>query len=48
MQFYEAAVLETDPLALPRRFEAAQNAIGKRVIKINLDDSETQVVVAAE
>jgi hypothetical protein len=40
MKFYEAAVLETDCLSLPSRIEAAQNAIGQRVIKINLEDSE--------
>ena len=45
MKFYEAAVLETDPVSLPRRIEAAQNAIGQRVIKINMDDSERREIV---
>jgi hypothetical protein len=31
-QFYEAAVLETNSQALPKRIETAQNAIGQRVI----------------
>jgi hypothetical protein len=45
MKFYEAAVLETDCLSLPSRIEAAQNAIGQRVIKINLEDSERRAIV---
>ena len=45
LKFYEAAVLETDPMFLPTRIEAAQNAIGQRVIKINLEDSERKEIV---
>jgi hypothetical protein len=45
MKFYEAAVLETDPMSLPSRIEAARNAIGQRVIKINLEDSERREIV---
>ena len=45
MKFYEAAVLETDPLCLPRRIEAAQHAIGQRVITINLEESERKEIV---
>jgi hypothetical protein len=45
MKFYEAAVLETDPLSLPRRIEAAQNAIGQRVIKTKLKESERKEIV---
>jgi hypothetical protein len=36
IKFYEAAVLETDPESLPRRIEAAQYAIGQRVMKFNV------------
>ena len=45
MKFYEAAVLETDPMSLPSRIEAARDAIGQRVIKINLEDSERREIV---
>jgi len=45
--FYEAAVLETDSFALPSRIEAAQNAIGQRVIKIAIDDDERRAIVKA-
>ncbi|MGC1906725.1 MAG: hypothetical protein WA715_23100 [Candidatus Acidiferrum sp.] len=45
LKFYEAAVLETDPMFLPTCIEAAQNAIGQRVIKINLEDSERKEIV---
>ena len=45
MKFYEAAVLETDPESLPYRIEAAQNAIGQRVIKFDLEDSERKEIV---
>jgi hypothetical protein len=47
MPFYEAAVLETDPLVLPNRIEAAQNAIGQRVIKIAIGDDERRAIVKA-
>jgi hypothetical protein len=45
MKSYEVAVLETDPLCLPRRIEAAQHAIGQRVITINLEESERKEIV---
>jgi hypothetical protein len=45
MKFYEAAVLETDSLSLPSRIEAARNAIGQRVVKIHLEDSERREIV---
>ena len=45
MPFYEAAVLETDPQVLPSRIEAAQNAIGQRVIKIAIGDEERRAIV---
>jgi hypothetical protein len=45
MKFYEAAVLETDPVSLPRRIKAAQYAIGQRVIKLNVDDSERREII---
>jgi hypothetical protein len=43
--FYEAAVLETDPGLLLSRIEAAQNAIGQRVIKLGLDEDERHAIV---
>ena len=45
MKFYEAAVLETNREALPQRIEAAQNAIGQRVITLALDEAERRAVV---
>jgi hypothetical protein len=45
MPFYEAAVLETDLTVLPSRIEAAQYAIGQRVIKLALDDEERRAIV---
>jgi hypothetical protein len=45
MKFYEAAVLETNRDALPQRIEAAQNAIGQRVITLALDEAERRAVV---
>jgi hypothetical protein len=45
LPFYEAAVRETDPLLLPSRIEAAQNAIGRRVIHMAIDDEERRAVV---
>jgi hypothetical protein len=45
MPFYEAAVLETDPRILPSRIEAAQNAIGQRVITMAIDDQERRDIV---
>ena len=38
MKLYEAAVLETNREALPQRIEAAQNAIGQRVMTLALDE----------
>ena len=45
MKLYEAAVLETNREALPQRIEAAQNAIGQRVITLALDEEERRAVV---
>ena len=45
IKFYEAAVLETDPESLLRRIEAAQYAIGQRIIKFNVDDSERREII---
>jgi hypothetical protein len=45
MPFYEAAVLETDSRILPSRIEAAQNAIGQRVITMAIDDQERRDIV---
>ena len=36
MKFYEAAVLETNSQALPKRIETAQNAIGQRVVTLQV------------
>ena len=40
MEFYEAAVLETNSEVLSKRIEAAQNAIGQRVITLAIDEAE--------
>ena len=45
MKFYEAAVLETNPEALPQRIEAALNAIGQRVVTLALDEAERRAVI---
>jgi hypothetical protein len=45
MKLYEAAVLETNREALPQRIEAAQNAIGQRVMTLALDEAERRAVV---
>jgi len=45
MKFYEAAVLETNPKALPDRIETAQNAIGQRVITFAVDEAERRAIV---
>jgi hypothetical protein len=45
MQFYEAAVLETNPESLPSRIEVAQNAIGQRVITLAIDEAERGAIV---
>ena len=45
MRFYEAAVLETDPLSLLSRIETAQKAIGERVVKVRIEDSERKAIV---
>jgi hypothetical protein len=47
MKLYEAAVLETNSAILPDRIEAAQNAIGQRVITLALDETERRAVVKA-
>jgi hypothetical protein len=45
MKLYEAAVLETNREALPQQIEAAQNAIGQRVMTLALDEAERRAVV---
>jgi len=45
MKLYEAAVLEPNSAILPDRVEAAQNAIGQRVITLALDEAERRAVV---
>lgn len=45
MRFYEAAVLEANPEFLPERIEAAQNAIGQRVITLAIDEAERRAIV---
>ena len=47
MKFYEAAVLETNSQALPKRIETAQNAIGQRVITFAVDEAERRAIVKA-
>ena len=43
--FYEAAVLETDSRILPSRVEAAQDAIGQRLITFAVDNEERRAIV---
>ena len=45
MRFYIAAVLETNTDAMPARIEAAQNAIGQRVITVVIDEDERRAIV---
>jgi hypothetical protein len=45
MKFYEVAVLEPNPAALYDRIEAAQNAIGQRVITLEPDEGERRAIV---
>jgi hypothetical protein len=45
MKFYEAAVLETNSEVLPERIEAAQRAIGQRVITLAVDEAERRAIV---
>ena len=45
LKFYEAAVLETNSEVLSERIEAAQNAIGQRVITLALDDTERLAMI---
>jgi hypothetical protein len=45
MKLYEAAVLEPNSAIIPDRIEAAQNAIGQRVISLALDEAERRAVV---
>jgi hypothetical protein len=47
IEFYEAAVLETNSEALPERIETAQNAIGQRVITFAVDEAERRAIVTA-
>jgi len=45
MEFYEAAVLETNSEVLSKRIEAAQNAIGQRVITLAIDEAERRAII---
>jgi len=45
MKFYEAAVLETNSEVLPERIEAAQRAIGQRVITLAVDEAERRAII---
>jgi hypothetical protein len=45
MKLYEEAVLETDSQALPTRIQAAQRAIGQRVMKNRIEDTERRAIV---
>jgi hypothetical protein len=45
MKLYEAAVLGTNTANIPDRVEAAQNAIGQRVITLALDKSLNALAV---
>jgi hypothetical protein len=45
LKFYVAAVLETNSEVLSERIEAAQNAIGQRVITLALDDAERLAMI---
>jgi hypothetical protein len=46
MKLYEAAVLETNAAIIPDRIEAAQNAIGQRVITRAIDEAERRAIFA--
>ena len=45
LEFYEAAVLETNSEVLLERIEAAQHAIGQRMITLALDDAERLAII---
>ena len=45
MKLYEAAVLETNPNILSRRIEDAKDAIGRRVVRGAIDETERRAVV---
>ena len=45
VKFYEAAVLETNPEALPERIRTAQAAIGQRVMTAAIDEAERRAIV---
>jgi hypothetical protein len=45
MKFYIAAVLETHSEVLPERIEAAQKAIGQRVMTVAIDEAERRAIV---
>ena len=45
MRLYEAAVLETNPVVVPDRIEAAQNATGQRVRTLALDEAERRAII---
>jgi hypothetical protein len=46
IEFYRGAVLETNTEALPSRIEAAQSAIGQRVLRIAIDEDERRAIVS--
>jgi hypothetical protein len=45
LRLYEAAVLETNTEIVPYRVEVAQNAIGQRVITLEIDEAERRAIV---
>jgi hypothetical protein len=45
MKLYEAAVLETNPNILSSRIEDAKDAIGQRVVRSAIDETERRAVV---
>jgi hypothetical protein len=45
MKLYEAAVLETNPDILSSRIEDAKDAIGQRVVRSAIDETERRAVV---
>ena len=44
-EFYEAAILEPNSEILSRRIEAAQTAIGQRVITLAIDEAERRAII---
>jgi hypothetical protein len=47
MNFFEAAILETDSEAMAQRIEVAQNAIGQRVITLEIGEAERRAIIEA-